>query len=507
MSEVNASRALPPHRATAPLWAALVTGVTADLLLRIEPWGVNIALFGVGLGAFLLLLQLAGRIDLQRPAGSLVGIAIGCLSSFILRDSPILNLLALGAAGSALSLAAFSMQGGSLRTDGTLAYVAALIRNGIGTAVGILPLCLQDISFRSRDDTRHQRWASVARGLLLALPPLVLFAALFASADPIFGSLFAFDLELVVTHGIVIGVGVWLGAGYGRELLLGRPVIPMFSAAPARSRWGFTETTILIGAINALFLTFVIVQLRVLFGGDAFVEAHTGLTYAEYARRGFFDLVTVSALALPLLLVADWCGRRSGPREETTFRALSHLLLLLLFAILLSAVQRMRIYQLSYGLTELRVYTMAFMAWLGLVFLWFGGTVLRGRRGEFAPGAAVLALLVLIALHLVNPDQLIVRTNLERAYQGRPFDAPYAASLSGDAVPELVGGLKSLPPDAGCRVLGNLVLRSKSRAKGDWRTWNLSRRRAMRLIQGEVARDRGMASRCEAEAKAARKID
>ena len=34
-------------------------------------------------------------------------------------------------------------------------------------------------------------------------------------------------------------------------------------------------------------------------------------TYAEYARRGFFELVAVAALVLPLLLCAHWLVRRT----------------------------------------------------------------------------------------------------------------------------------------------------------------------------------------------------
>ncbi len=57
--------------------------------------------------------------------------------------------------------------------------------------------------------------------------------------------------------------------------------------------------------MNLLFLAFVLVQLRFLFGGSGLEEQRVGLTYAEYARHGFFELVVVAVLVLPLILGAD----------------------------------------------------------------------------------------------------------------------------------------------------------------------------------------------------------
>ena len=63
-----------------------------------------------------------------------------------------------------------------------------------------------------------------------------------------------------------------------------------------------------------------------------------------------------------------------------------------------SALERMRLYQRAYGLTELRLYSTAFMLWLAAVCCWFLVTVLRGRRSGFAIGAVVTALATVVAL-------------------------------------------------------------------------------------------------------------
>jgi uncharacterized protein DUF4153 len=69
-----------------------------------------------------------------------------------------------------------------------------------------------------------------------------------------------------------------------------------------------------LGALNLLFLAFVVVQFRYLFGGEGLVEERVGLTYAEYARHGFFELVAVSVLVLVVLLAADALVVRSAGR-------------------------------------------------------------------------------------------------------------------------------------------------------------------------------------------------
>src|SRR5690606_28461555 len=108
-----------------------------------------------------------------------------------------------------------------------------------------------------------------------------------------------------------------------------------------------------------LFLFFVLVQFRYLFGGAGMIEVTPGLTYAEYARRGFFELVAASALVLPLLLVGDWLFDHRGPRDGWIFRALSLLLILLVLVVMASAFHRMRLYLGAYGMTEPRLYATA----------------------------------------------------------------------------------------------------------------------------------------------------
>jgi hypothetical protein len=152
-------------------------------------------------------------------------------------------------------------------------------------------------------------------------------------------------------------------------------------------------------------------------------------------------------------------------------------LILLLFVIMVSALKRMSIYTGVFGLTELRLYTMAFMFWLALTFVWFMLSVLRGHRERFLIGSFSSALAAVAVLHAINPDGLIARTNIRHAMAGAAFDAKYAASLSADAVPLLTKATGQLPAEPAAELRRQLASRAIS-GKSDWRSFNWGRHNA-----------------------------
>ena len=250
---------------------------------------------------------------------------------------------------------------------------------------------------------------------------------------------------------------------------------------------GTVEVGVILGLVNLLFLSFVIVQVPYLFGGMELVQNTPDFKLAEYARRGFGELVAVSALTLPMLLAGHWLIRKENPFTEKLFRVLACIQIGLLFVIMASAVQRLVLLtgNLGYGMTTIRLYPLIFMTWLAIVFVWFGATVLRGMRKHFAWGALWSAFFILGATHVLNPDEFIVKTNLALMREGRSFDASYNARLSQDAVPTLMKVLPELNPKDQCIVRlilwGSLSGRDEQENR-DIRSWNLSRSNARALL-------------------------
>ncbi|MFN2412839.1 MAG: DUF4153 domain-containing protein [Pyrinomonadaceae bacterium] len=250
---------------------------------------------------------------------------------------------------------------------------------------------------------------------------------------------------------------------------------------------GAVESIIILGLVNLLFLSFVIVQLPYLFGGIALVQSTPDFKLAEYARRGFGELVAAAALVLPMLLVSHWLLRKETQNAEKIYRILAALQIALLFVIMASAAQRLLLLtgSLGYGMTTVRFYPMVFMVWLAVVFAWFAVTVLRNARNHFAWGALWSAIVILAATNLMNPDAFIARTNIQLMQQGREFDAHYNSSeLSDDALPTVLNALPSLNADGQCLVKWKLHDRLiRSRSETDVRSWNWSRYAARQRLE------------------------
>ena len=466
---------------------ALAIGLLGDWLLRATPWGVNVFLWVLaGLAALLFLARRLGLAAL----GEGIWLAVPALllaAGLAWRDSATLRALDIGGLLACLALGAARTRTGGVRLAGVLDYIVDCLHAGVQAAFGIFPLVFRDVEWSTIPRTGWlPRGLAVVRGLVLVLPLLLLFGGLLMAADAVYSHLVSvalhFDVNALLGHLLLTGFLAWLAAGFGRALLLATaPVLPREKRAGLASL-GLVETTTIFTLLNLLFLSFVLVQIRYFFGGAATVQATAGLTYAQYARSGFFELVWVAALVLPLLLSLHWLQRPGDARAQRLFSWQAGVQVALLFVIMVSALARMRLYQGEYGLTELRFYTTAFMGWLAVVFVWFAATVLRGRRERFAFGAAVCAFGLVLALHLVNPDDLIVRTNLAHAQQGHTFDAEYAASLSADAVPALTSALPSLPLTAQGTLAARL-LPQWPQNKSDWRSWSWSRALAFQAVQ------------------------
>jgi len=200
---------------------------------------------------------------------------------------------------------------------------------------------------------------------------------------------------------------------------------------------------------------------------------------------------------LPILLGAEAVVHTGAAPQIRVFRQLAGLLLALLSVVMISALQRMRLYVEAFGLSTQRLYATAFMFLLIGVLAWFAWTVLRGRRDRFVFGALMQGLAVLAGLHLVNPDAYIVNHNLNRPAEERPFDAHYAVTLGGDAVPPLLSALPRLGVEDRCIVIRGL-LRKWDQAEVDWRTWNWSRARARSLVRNQSGSLKAALASCPA---------
>lgn len=467
---------------------ALVLGVFADLAVRQTAPGLSMFLWICGLVAAIGLLKRIANVVLVAEWKTMALAAIAVGAAFLWRASNALMPLALLGVAGTMILTTVRGARPRLAECGLLEYCHGAVVSTAHAAAGLPMLLFSDIRWGD-DLTRRvpRRTAEILRGLAITVPVILVIGSLFVGADAVFQkivySVFDIDLAELMGHLFFTGFVFWIVAGFLRGTFLARPT-PFPYARTKPLNLSVVEVSIVLGSSILLFALFLVVQFRYLFGGADLVQITPSLTYAEYARRGFFELTVVVALILPLLLVLEWVLRKENRSHVRLFRVLATVQVVFLFAVIVSAVQRMLLYQQEYGLTELRVYTTAFMGWLALVLLWYAATVLSGRRTQFAVGAVGAAFLIFFALLVINPDDLIARTNIARVAEGKTIDALYLTRLSNDAVPAIMDGFNTLDDSTRAALARPLLKRKEHLAARDWRSWNWSSYAALHALRG-----------------------
>jgi hypothetical protein len=363
---------------------------------------------------------------------------------------------------------------GTLRAAGwlfVLCVLAAILTTALAVTAGrsvkailaVLPISpiasARGLAWATRGLARFRRARDVftAPRLLLSIIVtcllLLVFGGLFASSDPAFAELASrliprIDNAWVIARWIIVLPAVLLGilaAAFLRAAppsweKLDRPInLPV-----RRYEW-----LLPMAALDTLFAAFVIVQATVLFGGAKHVLTTAGLTYAQYARSGFWQLLVVTGLTLGVIAVAVPLAPRADKRDRTVVRSLLGPLAGLTLVIVASALYRMGVYAQAYGLTQLRVLVFACEVWLGVVFVMVLVAGIKLRAAWLPRMVVATGVLTLLTLAAVNPDRTIAAYNLSRDR----IDVGYLSTLSADAVP----ALDKAPADVRACVLARLA--------------------------------------------------
>ncbi len=411
--------------------AALAIGVCFDIAVR-----GSIATIAVtaGVAALTSALLLSKRLRGRASTLTITMVALFGLV-FTLRTSPWVI------APVAFAVIFLLLIGTSLGADGaglTGTFPALAARLGVVFCQLALAPGMFHFQGQSEQGALARKWgAAVLRGAAIAVPVLLVTGLLLASADPIFRSWF--NPGLVSQHIVYLIIGAWLMVGLARAASAERP-LPRIAEAP---KLGAVEIVIVLGSLCALYAVFVVAQFVALSGAGHHILVTQGLTYAEYARSGFFRLLVCAAITLLVLLGVRGCANSA----HLVIGILSALTAVLTVGVVVVAYRRLELYEAAFGLTMLRLACFAVAAWIGVVFLLFGATLVpRGLPGRRFPAAFIASGLVLIAVWAaVNPAAIVASTNLRRAEQGRTLDVGQVVSLGPDATPEVISALPRLP--------------------------------------------------------------
>lgn len=289
---------------------------------------------------------------------------------------------------------------------------------------------------------------SVLRGIMITLPVVVVFALLLSSADAVFGDfaqqalsfLLPQTIASVVEQLVLVTVLSVICVATYWTMVNGRSetsfTIDTSQEKLRRFRLNMIETSTLLASVNILFVVFVLVQARYFFGGEANITAQ-GFTYAEYARRGFYELLAVSCMTMALLVTVETLTYRKR-EEERVFRGLVILMVALTLLILIAAFQRLNLYENAYGFTRIRVMSGTLMIWLAALLCMLLVAILWHKHEVFWIGCIAAGMGFILSLNLINMDGYIASHNIARFEDSGKLDVYYLLSLSDDAVPTLV---------------------------------------------------------------------
>lgn len=455
------------HADTKALVAMSASAVMADWALHGRFDGVGGALMFALVPAALVL---TGR--MRRPESLVALSLVPCFGIWLaIRTSPELIVFDVMAALLLLAVGASFAAGGSV-FDLT---IPRLLQRGFAfTAHFLAAPAFVVRPLRRHLPDRAQKATPVLRGLLIIAPVLFVLCGLLASADSVFASLFDVDLAIgnLAGHLALLLVGTWCSAALLRTASAGVP------DAPGTVTWriGAVEAIVGLAAVVALYATFVATQVVVWLGGADHVLGTKGLTYAEHAREGFFQLLAVSVITLVLLMTMRAATRLDSSRLHRWWLVCAEASVLLTIVIVGVALHRLAMYEDAYGLTTMRLYSTVFACWVGAVFVMLGCSMAQRNGGRWFIGTSTaLGLAALLVLNIVNPERLVIERNVDRLPSSVvPFDAGYLARLSDDAVPAARDALPKLTPDARARAIDVICQRHDASAVR-WSNYNTSR--------------------------------
>lgn len=463
---------------------AFALGVLGDMLFRNAAWGLNVTLWLLAVFAAAVWMRPShGYPLLSRYVW--VAVALSVLAVF--RDAFTLRLITLIALLAAVAFSTLSNEQGERLKQTVFTFLGRMADTMIASITvftqyrwPLIPAAPADLPIPSLTIVRALRSA------VLSAVSLLLFGSLLVSADVVFErivvDLFDLDFATAFSHSGLTLLYAWFGCTLVFVLTVGPPTI--LSALPSKSRTaGYAiEINCMLTTINALFMAFLVVQAGYFFGGHDRILEEVGLTYAENARRGFFEIATVAVSAFVMVLVCDAFIPLAASPGRRGFNALVSLHVGLVGALIASASHRLMLYVDAYGLTELRFYVATAILWIALAFVLLAYAILRPNRPALPRMLVNTLFAAVFLLHAINPAAIVARTNITRDNAPERFDMRYTLSMGADAVPALLSRRSLLTREQRLELEAELQRRWGSR-EAEFRDWNFSRWMAARVVR------------------------
>ncbi len=478
---------LPRYQSGRLFLTALLFGIIADVLFYEKTIGVS-APIAVALFYLLFLWNMGGRVRIGNNLATFLTIPVALLSlTYLFFSDPVFAVLNVAAIPVLIVLQttlAFKHDKPFWEFPTFIAnllygiFCRPLIRMLLPFAI-VCKFMAEHMTFR-----RHRTLTGILTGIVVTIPLLIVIISLLSSADKRFEQLVGhiptlidqIDLYSWIPQFLFIVLFMLLFFSYTWSLIRHMRPKHVSTVAVGPVLDPVTSLTILT-IINAIYLLFTLIQFTYLFG-----SLPDSLTYAEYARRGFFELVAVTLINFTILLALLYGTRVSEKKGGATVRIMESLLVFCTLIMLVSAFIRMYLYEQMYGFTYLRVLTHAFMIFL-FVLLWPAFLRIWSPRVNLCKCSLLIAVAAYVLINYANIDALIAGYNIDRYHRSGKIDTDYLATLSDDAVPKMTELLHKADPHIAERVESDLAWRKQRLDRpSPWQSFNFSHHRANAVL-------------------------
>lgn len=340
-------------------------------------------------------------------------------------------------------------------------------------------------------------WVRVIKGVLMAVPILIVFGILFSQADLVFSKFISSFVHITISeHSLrylaLLTFAFVAGLSFLSYIFFPKNISQNISQAatsekpePTDQAGKTTEISVFLGLIVALFLLFIGFQITYLFGGEANI-VNAGFTYAEYARRGFWELLVVALLSLLVLLAAEKYVDLELKRSKK-FLVPALIMIAEVVVVIFSAFKRLSLYIDAYSMTILRFYVAGFIMLLLVLFILLAVKFIFSKREQFfTTGVLFSAITFLVVINIINPDAFVARSNIAQYNRTGKIDVMYVAGLSADAESWKIDLYKKLEGEdkEAMRALFQSQKDNLEKDSVHWQSTNYSRAQALKILQG-----------------------
>lgn len=290
-----------------------------------------------------------------------------------------------------------------------------------------------------KDKEKRKSAIQVFAAVLVSVPVICVVILLLVSSDAAFEGLMSYAAEkigLTVFKLIITFVLSALLASFivtnrfdmfdKNTIVLGKPPKPFNSI--------FTST--LLSLLSAVYVAFLFSQLAY------FINSFKGLlpvgfTFADYARRGFFETETVAFINLSVIFLLMHLTKRNEKEELSAFvKVLMTFISAFSIFFIATAFAKMAMYIRTYGLTSLRLFTSVFMV-VTCAFIVAIIVHIYNIDANAVKYAISFSLAVFSVLSLAGLERTVASYNVNAYLSGRhtQIDVEYLYSLGDAAIP------------------------------------------------------------------------